>query len=122
MRDGWLDLLALGALMLFIIWCARPPTSQRVPEVVTPKAPRVLKPRTPEDCPFCRRPHPTLLLGKVRQLGVKPWRARNSRRGPAKRICTPGHPVLIQPVLTTGIRSRPLTPWWAMAFAMAFNN
>jgi transposase-like protein len=92
MHDWWLAYLALGALTLFIvIWRTRRSTSQQAPEVVPSKAPRVLKPRTPEDCPLCRRPHPTPLLGNGRKLGVKPWRACKSRRGPAKRVCTAGH-------------------------------
>jgi IS1 family transposase/transposase-like protein len=93
MRDWWLIILALGALTPFIIiiWRARRTTASIASQTAAPKAPRVLKPRTPDDCPLCRRPHPTPLLGNVRKPGVKPWPTRKSRRGPAKRVCTAGH-------------------------------
>jgi len=55
------------------------------------KAPRPLKPRTPNDCPVCRRPHPTPLWGNPRQAGVLPWSERKSPRGRRKTICTAGH-------------------------------
>ena len=93
MRDWRLIILALGALTPFIIilWRARRMTASTAPQTAAPKAPRVLKPRTPDDCPLCRRAHPTPLLGNVRKPGIKPWPTRKSRRGPAKRVCTAGH-------------------------------
>jgi len=67
-----------------------PPVTTCVP---TPprKTPRPLKPRTPDDCPVCGRPHPTPLWGNPRKPGVLPWRERKSRRGRRKTICTAGH-------------------------------
>jgi transposase-like protein len=55
------------------------------------KTPRPLKPRTPNDCPVCGRPHPTPLWGNPRKPGILPWRERKSRRGRRKTICTAGH-------------------------------
>jgi hypothetical protein len=55
------------------------------------KTPRPLKPRTPQDCPVCGRPHPTPLWGNPRQAGVLPWNERKSPRGKPKTICTAGH-------------------------------
>jgi transposase-like protein len=55
------------------------------------RTPRPLKPRTPNDCPVCGRPHPTPLAGNVRKPGVLPWRERKSARGKRKTICTAGH-------------------------------
>ena len=51
---------------------------------------RLLKPRTPDDCPACRRqsavpPTPTASVPPVR-----PWRECKSRRGAPKRIVTDG--------------------------------
>jgi hypothetical protein len=49
---------------------------------------RLLKPRTPDDCPACRchsvRPVPTP------PPAVRPWRDLKSRRGAPKRIATEG--------------------------------
>ena len=56
----------------------------------TRKTPRPLKPRTPDDCPVCGRPHPTSLWGNNRKPGVLPWRERKSRRGKPKTVCTAG--------------------------------
>ena len=55
------------------------------------KMPRPLKPRTPDDCPVCRRPHPTPLWSNPRQAGVLLWRERKSPRGRPKTIRTAGY-------------------------------
>ena len=55
-----------------------------------PKDPRPLKPRSPLDCPVCRRPHPKPLWGHAHKPGVEPWPTRKSRRGKHKHICTAG--------------------------------
>lgn len=56
-----------------------------------PKEPRPLKPRSPLDCPVCRRPHPKPLWDHAHKLGVEPWARRKSPRGKHKHICTAGH-------------------------------
>ena len=51
---------------------------------------RLLKPRTPDDCPACRRA-PTASLGtEPVPAPVRPWREVRSRRGAPKRIPTEG--------------------------------
>ena len=55
------------------------------------KTPRPLKPRTPNDCPVCGRPHSTPLWGNPRKPGVIPWSECQSLRGRPKTICTAGY-------------------------------
>jgi len=55
------------------------------------KAPRPLKPRTPNDCPVCGRAHPMPLAGNVCKPGVLPWRECKSTRGSPKTICAAGY-------------------------------
>jgi len=55
------------------------------------KAPRPLKPHTPNDCPVCRRPHPTPFGDHVRKPGVLPWCERKNPTGKHKTICTTGY-------------------------------
>jgi len=55
------------------------------------KAPRPLKPRTPNDCPVCGRAHPTPLVGNMCKPGVVPWRERKTTRGRPKALCTAGY-------------------------------
>ena len=55
------------------------------------KTPRPLKPRTPQDCPACGRPHPAPLIGNIRKPGVLPWPERKSTRGKPKTLCTAGY-------------------------------
>jgi transposase-like protein len=52
---------------------------------------RLLRPRTPDDCPACRLASPASSAG-VPALGpVRPWREVKSRRGAPKRINTEGY-------------------------------
>jgi IS1 family transposase/transposase-like protein len=86
----WFCLLWLSVLVARRLWRAtHPPT---LAAVASPKrkTPRPLKPRTPNDCPVCGRPHPTPIAGNVRQPGVPPWCERKSQRGKPKTICTAG--------------------------------
>jgi transposase-like protein len=86
----WFCLLWLSVLVARRLWRAtRPPVAVAVSSP-QPKTPRPLKPRTPNDCPVCGRPHPTPLVGHVRQPGVLPWCERKSSRGRPKTICTAG--------------------------------
>ena len=52
--------------------------------------PRLLKPRTPDDCPACRLASPASSTGGPAPLLVPPWREVKSRRGAPKRILTEG--------------------------------
>jgi transposase-like protein len=52
--------------------------------------PRLLKPRTPDDCPACRLAFPALSAGESAPVLVRPWCEVKSRRGAPKRIDTEG--------------------------------
>jgi hypothetical protein len=91
MCPWWLAYVILGVVTLLIMVLGRQANVAPGPKTPQVKIPRPLKPRTPEDCPVCRRPHPSPLCGYVRKEGVKPWCARKSRRGKPKRVCTAGH-------------------------------
>ena len=51
---------------------------------------RLLKPRTPDDCPACRRHGALPLAPPAPPPAVQPWRERKSPRGAPKRIATAG--------------------------------
>ena len=51
---------------------------------------RLLKPRTPDDCPACRRASTLSLGGRPAPGPVRPWSEVKSRRGAPKRIDTEG--------------------------------
>ncbi len=51
---------------------------------------RLLKPRTPLDCPACCHASPAWACGGPTPLPVRPWREVKSRRGAPKRIDTEG--------------------------------
>lgn len=87
----WFCLLWLCVLVARRIWHTT--HSPVAVAVATPKrkTPRPLKPRTPNDCPVCGRPHPTPLIGNNRKPGILPWPERKSARGRPKTICTAGY-------------------------------
>jgi hypothetical protein len=72
MGPWWLAYVILLVVTLFLI--VRGCRANVAPGSKTPQAktPRPLKPRTSEDCPVCRHPHPTPPSGYVRKEGVKP--------------------------------------------------
>ena len=51
---------------------------------------RLLKPRTPDDCPACRLASTSSSGGGPAPTPVRPWREVKSRRGAPKRIDTEG--------------------------------
>ena len=51
---------------------------------------RLLKPRTPLDCPFCRLASTPASGGEPASSPVRPWREVKNRRGAPKRIDTEG--------------------------------
>ncbi len=85
----WLiAVLLLGLAWRIGRWQRRHPV-QPSSTAVTAAVQRLLRPRTPDDCPACRQSGlPTLQL-QPRPF-VHPWRARKSRRGAPKRINTEG--------------------------------
>jgi IS1 family transposase/transposase-like protein len=54
------------------------------------RLPRLLKPRTPDDCPACRLAASASSGGGPGPAPVRPWREMKSRRGAPKRINTEG--------------------------------
>jgi IS1 family transposase/transposase-like protein len=54
------------------------------------RLPRLLKPRTPDDCPACRLASPALSAGVPAPVPLRPWCEVKSRRGAPKRINTEG--------------------------------
>jgi IS1 family transposase len=79
--------LLLGLLWLIVLWARRHP-AQMDRSSTTAIRQRVLKPRTPDDCPACRRQpvQPALALPPA----VRPWRDLKSRCGRPKRSATDG--------------------------------
>ncbi len=51
---------------------------------------RLLKPRTPDDCPACRLASPASSAGEPVPVPVRPWCEVKSRRGAPKRVNTEG--------------------------------
>ena len=51
---------------------------------------RLLKPRSPDDCPACRHASPASSAGVPTPAPVRPWSEVKSRRGAPKRINTAG--------------------------------
>jgi IS1 family transposase len=78
-------------LMIALLWLAWPRQSFVSPHAgVTARVQRLLKPRTPDDCPICRQQAaPPTETGTPRP-SIIPWRERKSRRGRPKRINTHG--------------------------------
>jgi hypothetical protein len=97
-----LVLLALGALLALTVGRWHQRTRPRVRHLLTRGRSRVLRPRTPADCPACRAQ-----AGGPKVAGappVPPWRAIKSRRGAPKRLDTQGYACPTQACLYHGVR------------------
>jgi IS1 family transposase len=82
-------LLLTLALLWRLDWFPLRPTSSR--EGAKPGTlQRLLKPRSPDDCPACRLASPASSSGGPSPLPVRPWCEVKSRRGAPKRIDTQG--------------------------------
>ncbi len=57
---------------------------------ITTTVQRLLKPRTPDDCPACRHPATVLVIDPPAPPPIRPWHEMKSRRGAPKRIATQG--------------------------------
>ncbi len=77
-------LLALG----WVVWCQSQASAPHTAIIATVQ--RLLKPRTPDDCPACRQQVPTPTWNGPARPPIRPWREVKSRRGAPKRIATQG--------------------------------
>jgi transposase-like protein len=87
--------LLLFFLILSLAWLCRLPMLHRgLPHararVVHPLVHRLLKPRTPRDCPACRLSSPISTVVGQSPLPLRPWREVKSRWGAPKLIDTQG--------------------------------
>ena len=89
----FLFLLVLCLLCLALLWCLdwlhRQPSSSKTGAVRT-TVQRLLKPRSPLDCPACRLASSPSPAVRPASAPVRPWREVKSRRGAPKRINTEG--------------------------------
>jgi transposase-like protein len=83
----WLILLLMIGLLL-LTWLRQPSISPHAS--VTARVQRLLKPRTPHDCPICPQQLAHSAQTAVPPTPIIPWRERKSRRGRPKRINTHG--------------------------------
>ena len=84
----WLAVLLVVCLAwLIYAWWPRQP--HRAPVAGNPTPQRLLKPRTPADCPTCRQPSALQTISSALPP-VRPWAEVKSRRGAPKRISTQG--------------------------------
>jgi len=86
----WLVLLLLWCLvwLVWTWWYLASTPSQSA--TVTAQLQRLLKPRTPENCPSCRQQMATATASMPTCAPLTPWCERKSRRGAPKRIDTQG--------------------------------
>jgi hypothetical protein len=86
----WLVFLIVGSLA-WLTWVGcrylHPPSHTAI---ITSRIQRLLKPRTPEDCPTCRQPQAVPTCVPPTSSLIIPWCERKSRRGAPKRIATQG--------------------------------
>ena len=67
------------------------PVQSRAASRLCSRLPRLLKPRSPDDCPACRLAPTASSGGGPAPAAVHPWREIKSRRGAPKRIKTEGY-------------------------------
>jgi IS1 family transposase len=84
---GWFVLL-LMIVLLWLAWPRQPSLSHHAN--VTARVQRLLKPRTPDDCPICQQQAALPTTTGAPRPPIISWRERKSRRGRPKRITTQG--------------------------------
>jgi len=83
--------LLLCLLPLCSLWWPHPaPVQSRAAAKMRSTLHRLLKPRTPDDCPACRLASTGSSGGGPAPTPVRPWREVKSRRGAPKRVNTEG--------------------------------
>jgi hypothetical protein len=69
---------------------------------------RLLKPRSPDDCPACRLASPASSGGEPTPTPVRPWSEVKSRRGAPKRVKTEGFACPNRTCMYFGITEAPI--------------
>jgi IS1 family transposase len=96
--------LLLCLLLLCSLWWPHPgPGQSRAAAKVRTRLHRLLKPRTPDDCPACRLASTPSSGRGPAPVPVRPWPKVKSRRGAPKRIPTEGFACPNQQCLYFGI-------------------
>jgi hypothetical protein len=80
--------LVLNILLLWLLWHWPQVWPHLQTATVTAARERLLKLRTPADCPMCRRAGATAAEHPPTSIPLTPWRERKSRRGAMGRIAT----------------------------------
>jgi hypothetical protein len=88
--DWFCSSLVLSILLLWLLWHWLQLWPHLQTTTVAAARERLLKPRTPADCPTCRQERATSVEHRPPYIPVTPWHARKSRRGAPKRIATQG--------------------------------
>ena len=78
------------ALLCALCWLDHGPAQSRAAGKVRTALPRLLKPRSPDNCPACRLGSTATSSGEPAPVPVRPWCEVKSRRGAPKRIDTEG--------------------------------
>jgi hypothetical protein len=87
---SWL-LICLGVSLVWLAWSWQCHQQPRSPQAAgTAGMARLLKPRTPDDCPVCRQQDPVRAADTPLRPATRPWREQKSRRGAPKRSNTQG--------------------------------
>jgi transposase-like protein len=84
----WLVLTLVGFVWLIGVWRRHQHLPSRT--AVADRGRRLLKPRTPDDCPVCRQQAACHTHGSPAHPPVRPWHEVKSHRGAPKRIATQG--------------------------------
>src|SRR5262245_21515724 len=88
--DRFFVSLVLNILLLWLLWHWPQMRPHNHKATLTAARERLLKPRTPADCPACRQEGATSTTLPPAPSHVAPWRECKSRRGAPKRIATQG--------------------------------
>jgi hypothetical protein len=78
------------ALLCALCWPYHGPAQLRAAAKVRTRLQRLLKPRSPDDCPACRLGSTASSVEGPAPAAVRPWSEVKSRRGAPKRINTEG--------------------------------
>jgi hypothetical protein len=79
------------ALLCGLCWPHHDPVASRGAAKVRTRLHRLLKPRTPDDCPACRLASLASSVERPAPAAVRPWSEMKSRRGAPKRMITEGY-------------------------------